>query len=69
MLPLIQIDALIETWFLFGKQLTEYFENQNVVRWLRGWLYLKPTTDQTLDLTFVCLIKAEYYFSGRRRFR
>jgi hypothetical protein len=44
-------------------------ENQPEVGWLGGWLYPQPTRVQTLGLTSVCLIKAEYSFSGRRRSR
>jgi hypothetical protein len=38
-------------------------------QWLGGWLYPQPTRVQTPGLTSVCLVKAEYSFSGRRRFR
>jgi hypothetical protein len=44
-------------------------ENQPEVGWLGGWLYPQPTRVQTPGLTSVCLIKAEYSVSGRRRSR
>jgi hypothetical protein len=34
-----------------------------------GWLYLQATRVLTPGLIHVCLVKAEYSFSGRRRSR
>jgi hypothetical protein len=67
MVQVVLLHGNFKCWLAWRKQ--GMGENQPEVGWLGGWLYPQPTRVRTPGLTSVCLIKAEYSFSGRRRSR